>query len=73
LKTIASNAGRTLSKHIDIRLKHVQEKIATKEICAKYISSENNKADFFTKYLDEVEHHRQLNRVLYELPKKYWK
>ena len=73
LDTIASNAGRTLSKHIDIRLKHAQAKIATKEIRASYISSENNKADFFTKYLDEVEHHRQLNRMLTLLPKDFWK
>ena len=71
IDTIRGNAPRVLSKHIDIRLKHVTEKVNTKEIELRYVASENNKADWFTKGLASVEHHRQLNRFLHILPMQY--
>jgi hypothetical protein len=71
LDRIKDNAGQTLQKHIDIRLKHIQERVLTKEINPLYISSTNNKADWMTKYLEDGEHSRQLSRAMHLLPEEY--
>lgn len=71
IDSVVGNAPRVLSKHIDIRLQHVADRVKSKEIILRYVESVNNWADCFTKSLTDLEHHRQLNRFLQVLPEQY--
>jgi len=42
------------SKHIDVRFRFIQEKIAENNIVVKYCNTENQTADIFTKPLNFV-------------------
>lgn len=49
------------SKHIDIRHHFVREKVFSKEIVLKSVSTEDNDADVFTKGLAYAKHHKCLS------------
>ena len=55
------------SKHIDIKYHHVRDLINEKKIKLKYIRSENNLADGFTKYLSNILMNRFRDSLLVEM------
>jgi len=55
------------SKHIDLRYHSIRELIKKNYINLKYIKSENNLSDGFTKYLNSTLMTRFRNNILYNL------
>ena len=55
------------SKHIDIKYHHVRYLISKGTIKLKYIESENNLADGFTKYLNSTLMDRFRNNLLFKI------
>ncbi len=64
----ADNAGMSPQKHIDIRLKHIQEKIASGLFTLIHIPGPDNLADGFTKPLGIEKHLIFLNRIMKPMP-----
>ena len=57
----------TKSKHIDIKYHHIRDLISKGTIKLKYIKSENNLADGFTKYLNSTSMDRFRNKLLFKI------
>jgi len=55
------------SKHIDIKYHHVRDLTSKGTIKLKYIKSENNLADGFTKYLNSTSMDRFRNNLFFEI------
>ena len=64
----SSQASQCPQKHIDIRLKHIKEKVADGTIKLAYIPSANNIADIFTKALPVDAHHRHMDALMKDVP-----
>ena len=56
------------SKHIDLRMKFNEEKVAEKVVKLFYVASENNVADVFTKPLGKIKFTKFRDIVLMEVP-----
>lgn len=61
---VSNEASQAPAKHIDIRLKHVQEQLSRNRIELIYIPTSENLADLFTKALNIDSHHRHTSRLM---------
>ena len=66
----SSQASQCPQKHIDIRLKHIKEKVASGQVKLVYIPSAHNVADIFTKGLPVDAHHRHMDVLMKDVPEK---
>ena len=65
----AQNSGtHSASKHIDLRMKFNEEKVAEKVVKLFYVASENNVADVFTKPLGKIKLTKFRDIMLMEVP-----
>ena len=63
-----SSMGRT--KHLDTRLQHIKDLVSQKQLILKYVPSEHNLADIFTKPLGRINFHRLCNKLLIDTSDK---
>ncbi len=65
---VTDDAAQIPAKHIDIRLRYLQEKILRNAIRVTYIPSADNLADILTKALPVDSFSRIVNKITVEFP-----
>ena len=68
IAALKNESAQAPSKHIDMRVKFLQEKIVRREIDLLYIPSADNLADLLTKALPVDAHQRHCARIMHEVP-----
>lgn len=63
IKLIESNENSKRSKHIDIKYHYIKDLISKQEIIVKYVSTNENVADVFTKALSKQKHNYFVKRM----------
>ena len=68
ISSAQSSGTHSASKHIDLRMKFNEEKVAKKVVKLFYVASENNVADVFTKPLGKIKFTKFRDIMLMEVP-----
>ena len=68
ISSAQSSGTHTASKHIDLRTKFNEEKVAKKLVKLLYVKSEDNVADVFTKPLGRIKFTKFRDLMLTEVP-----
>ena len=68
ISSAQSSGTHSASKHIDLRMKFNEEKVAKKVVKLLYVASENNVANVFTKPLGKVKFTKFRDVMLMEVP-----
>ena len=58
IATINANAVKTKSKHIEVRYHFIKQSVAENQLEVKYIATNDQPADIFTKALEKIKHER---------------